>query len=94
MKHALSSLNELLRIEAGGMPAVPAEVLNNADILVQPDSLTSLARSNNVNAPQVGTHSLASVGYSCASMSRNVSSGCIEEGYIQQPAVCCTSLPT
>lgn len=55
MKHALSSLSELLRIEAGGVPAVPAEVLNNADINVPPDSLANVARTqpNTSNEGQV-----------------------------------------
>lgn len=45
MKHSLSSLNELLRIEAGGTPAVPAHVLHSADLLVRPDSLVSLSHT-------------------------------------------------
>ena len=59
MKHALSSLNELLRIEAGGTPSVPPDVLNNADILLRPDSLISLARSNTIqeSQSQVGANS-------------------------------------
>lgn len=53
MKHALSSLNELLRIEAGGIPGVPADVLNHGDI-IRPDSLLSLGRSYTAQEPQVG----------------------------------------
>lgn len=33
MRHALSSLNEVLRIESGGTPSVPTSVLHSADIL-------------------------------------------------------------
>ena len=55
MKHALSSLNELLRIEAGGTPSVPANVLHNADILVRPDSLINLSHTIQEAQSQVST---------------------------------------
>lgn len=43
MRHALSSLNELLRIESGGTPSVPNAVLQSAEIL--PTPTTSSAQS-------------------------------------------------
>lgn len=44
MRHQLSNLGEILRLEAGGKTTIPLEVLNNADIL--PNSLESVLRSS------------------------------------------------